>query len=395
VTSVQQPATAKHRVLKLLLAFTLVAVGAELFQPRSPWLRFAPPLLIAGGLLWAASLIFLAGVPAGADRRRRFLSAGATVILLLAVILGATLIRLGPTAGFRARNAGLEDGLEAQSFDSELGWAPVGKGRVGERLEVIDPAKDHLLLLGDSIFYGFTLPADQHVGQRLQAKMPHWQVLNGSVSGYSIDQYYLYLQRIIDEVKPRVIVVGLFAGNDYQLTGREFSWGSSKPLFAVSDGALVRAGEGGRCIEDLSRSLLFRTLWRDRDLALRMINTLCAPRELKRGELDAVVARLFQEIEALAQRHQAKVIFELLPTRGDLSLYDGDEYLYTGKYRDLRRLLRAGKHDVHEPFPAIAAASKQSSDPVYLPDNGHFTARGHEILATDLRDQLMTRGLVP
>ncbi len=385
----------KHRLVKLALSLALVAVGAALFQPRSPWLRFAPPLLVVVGLLWAASLIFLAGVPAGAARRARFKSAAATVVSLLTVILGSSLIRLGPTRSFEELNAGLPGGVQAQSFDPELGWAPVGEGLVGQHLERIDPARDHVLLLGDSIVFGYGVGADEQIGRRLQARMPHWQVLNAAVSGWSIDQYYLYLKRIVDQVRPKVVVVGIFTGNDFQITGREFSWGSSKPLFTVKDGALVRANEGAGCIDDLGRSLLFRTLWRDRDLALSMIRSLCAPRELRRSELEAVISRLFVEIEALAARHGGKVLFELMPTRTEHSLYDGDTYLYVDKYLDLRRLLELGRHDHHEPFPMLARAAKVDKALLYLPDNGHFTARGHDLLAADLLAQLEKRGIVP
>jgi lysophospholipase L1-like esterase len=392
---VSAPGSIKLRALKIALALALVVVGGLLFQPRSPWLRFGPPLLVALGLLWAASLIFLAGVPEGAARRARFKSAAATVLSLLTVILGSSLIRLGPTQSFEQLNAGLPGGVQAQTFDPELGWAPAGEGLVGQHLERIDPSREHVLLLGDSIVYGWGVGPSEHLGARLQARMPGVQVLNGAVSGWSIDQYYLYLRRIVDQVKPKVVVVGLFTGNDWQITGREFSWGASKPLFVVKDGALQRANEGAGCIDDLGRSLLFRTLWRDRDLALSTIRSLCAPRELRRSEIEAVIARLFVEIEALAARHGAKVLFELMPTRSEHSLYDGDTYLYIDKYLDLRRLLEIGHHAFHEPFPMIARAERLSREPLYLEDNGHFTARGHDLLAADLLEALKTRGLVP
>jgi lysophospholipase L1-like esterase len=292
-------------------------------------------------------------------------------------------------------NAAVNGGVSAQSEDPELGWAPVGKGRVGQRLDVIDPGKDHLLLIGDSIIFGQGLAETEHVGRRLEEQMPHWQVLNAAVSGYSIDQYYLYLKRIIDEVKPKRIVIGVFTGNDYQITAREFSWGTSKPLFMVEGGELVRANEGASCIDDLSRSLLFRTLWRSRDTALGTINALCAPRELRRGEAEAVLARLFVGIDELGQRYGVRPLFVLLPVRDEYNIFDRERFLYTSKYRDLRRLLVLGKHDVYEPFSAIARATKESPDSLYLEDHAHFTANGHRLLAREILAQLEKRGLTP
>jgi lysophospholipase L1-like esterase len=389
------PPPPKHRWIKLAVAVGIAALGVDLFHPRSRFLRFGPPILFVGGLIWAASLLFLAGVPEGAALRRRFKSAAATVVMLLIVILGATLIRLGPTPAFQQMNAAVNGGISEQSEDPELGWAPVGKGRVGQRLDVIDPARDHLLLMGDSIVFGHGVGPTEHVGRRLEERMPRWQVLNAAVSGYSIDQYYVYLKRIIDEVKPKAIVVGVFTGNDYQITGREFSWGTSKPLFAVKDGELVRANEGASCIDDLSHSLLFRTLWRSRDVAMGTINALCAPRELHRGEVEAVIAKLFVAIDELGQRYGVKPLFVLLPVRDEYNLFDRERFLYSGKYRDLRRLLTLGKHDFYEPFSAIARAQKESAESLYLEDHAHFTAAGHQILAKEIAEQLAKRGMSP
>ncbi len=385
----------KHRWIKLGVALAIAALGVDLFHPRSRFLRVGPPILFVGGLIWAASLLFLANMPAGAVLRRRFQSAAATVLMLLVVILGATMIRLGPTPALQQLNSAVNGGVSAQSEDPELGWAPSGKGRVGQRLDVVDPARDHLLLMGDSIIFGQGLAETEHVGRRLEEQMPRFQVLNGSVSGYSVDQYYLYLKRIIDEVKPKAIVVGVFTGNDYQITAREFSWGTSKPLFTVQDGELRRSNAGASCIDDLSHSLLFRSLWRSRDMALGTINALCAPRELRRGEAEAVLGKLFDGIDALGHRYGVRPLFALLPVRDEYNLFDRERFLYSGKYRDLRRLLVLGKHDFFEPFPAIARDQKESGESLYLEDHAHFTAKGHVLLAKEFAEQLAKRGIAP
>jgi lysophospholipase L1-like esterase len=389
------PPWPRSRWIKLAGALAIAALGVDLFHPRSRFLRFGPPILIVGGLIWAAWLLFLVGVPEGAAAQRRFKSAAATVLLVLLVILGATMIRLGPTPALQQMNASINGGVSAQSEDAELGWAPQGKGRVGQRLDLIDPGRDHILLMGDSIVFGQGLAPDEHVGHKLEERMPRFQVLNAAVSGYSIDQYYLYLKRIIDEVKPKAIVVGVFTGNDYQITGREFSWGTSKPLFMVENGELVRANEGASCIDDLSHSLLFRSIWRSRDLAMGTINALCAPRELRRGEAEAVIARLFRGIDELGARYGVKPLFMLLPVRDEYNIFDRERFLYTGKYRDLRRLLALGKHDFHEPLPAIARATKEGAESLYLEDHAHFTAKGHVLLAKEYAEQLAKRGITP
>ena len=387
--------SSRRRWAKLAAAIAIAALGVDLFQPRSAWLRIGPPLLFLGGVIWAAALLFLDGVPAGALRRLRFLRAATLVVSVCVALLVTTLIRLGPSRGLQRLNAGLSGRVQAQGSDPELGWGPSGEGRVGQRLDRVDPARDHLLLIGDSIVFGHGVGDGEHVGRRMADRMPSFQVLNGGVSGYSIDQYYLYLDRLAGTVKPKRVVVGLFTGNDYQVTGREFSWGTSKPLFVVRDGALVRANEGDRCIDDLSRSVLFGALWRSRDFARGAIDALCAPRELTRGELEPAIARLFVEIEAIAVRHGARPLFVLLPVQSDYNVFDEERFLYTGRYRDLRRLLVRGKHDYFEPLPALARAARQGPEPIYLEDHAHFTPRGHDVLAGAIVEALKERGVRP
>lgn len=59
-------------------------------------------------------------------------------------------------------------------------------------------------------------------------------MLNLSVSGYSVEQYWLYLRRVLPSTQPKLIMVGVFTGNNLQLTGRELTpWGHGEPLFVV------------------------------------------------------------------------------------------------------------------------------------------------------------------
>ncbi len=390
------PAPVKHRWLKLAASLAVTALGYALFYPRVRLLRAVPLLMVVGGLLWAISLLFLSGVPADAPRRRRFKSVAATLISLLIVLLASSMIVPGPSLELAAQKARHAVGLRFNYDNHELGWGPTGKGIVGERGDVVDPGKGHIVLMGDSVMFGHGLPeGDKHVGQRLGALMPHWQVLNGAVSGYSIDQYYLYLRQIVDDVKPKAIVVGVFSGNDYQGTARELTWGVPKPLFVVQGGELVRADDGARCIHDLSSSLLFRTLWRSEASAMAVLKRFCAPRELRRSEAEAVIARLFVAIDELGQRHGMKPLFLLLPGQHSYNLNDRESFLYTSKYRDLRTVLQRGGHDFYEPALAVARAVNQSKEPIYMPDNAHLAAKGHEFLAEEILAQLEKRGISP
>lgn len=74
-----------------------------------------------------------------------------------------------------------------------------------------------ILVLGDSFTFGFgvedneTYPA---VLEQLLNKNHLVEVWNAGVSGYSPDAYYLFLKENIAKIKPDIVLVGFYAGND-------------------------------------------------------------------------------------------------------------------------------------------------------------------------------------
>lgn len=94
-------------------------------------------------------------------------------------------------------------------FDMELGWVnlpnakTIYRGNIyttnshGFRSAEIDPSKDHILILGDSVAYGSGVNDDETVSYFLSKKLQQFQVLNLAVMGYGIDQYYLTLKKHI------------------------------------------------------------------------------------------------------------------------------------------------------------------------------------------------------
>jgi lysophospholipase L1-like esterase len=301
---------------------------------------------------------------------------------------------MGPTAQFRREHFIPNSEVQPQQADPEIGWAPTGPPNiVGQRLERLDPSRPQVLMLGDSILYGTNVEAGETAPALMAKAISDHQVVNVSVSGYSVEQYWLYLRRILPAARPKLIMVGVFTGNDLQLTGREFTpWGHSKPLFQVEGGELVRVNAAEDCIDGLSQSLLFRPLWRDRDRALALSHLLCAPRELRLGELERLLQKLFSAIEALGKSAGARVVFVLLPNRWELNLYAPDETFYLSKYRDLKRLLREGGHETLDTYPKLLRLEKATLDEAFQSDSSHFTPKGHRLLADILLRAIDDKG---
>ena len=366
------------RTVVLACGLLLILTGA--------WLGVAGSWRMAGlgTVLAGLGLPLLLGALRNVANRRR--ATGLLLVNGLAVFGAAVLLAASPLGRNAARNQG----------DKELGWAPlVQDGRVGMREEVIDPRRPRVLFIGDSIVYGHGVDASQTTTRVLERLLPGWQVLNGGVQGYSPDQEYLYLRRIIAAVRPHLVVVGAYTGNDFSTTGREFSWGHSKPLLLL-DRTTNPAGElrpihrASTCIDRIGHSPLFRLLWNHKDLAARVIETLCEPLALDHRQTREVIAASYAGIDALAAAHGAKVLHVVMQERREFHVdgYRHNEYL-TIRLRghEITRLVHAGDHPVLESFP-ILGQDEQTAAKAYLEDHAHLTPFGHQRLAEAIAKRL-------
>lgn len=72
-----------------------------------------------------------------------------------------------------------------------------------------------VLLLGDSYTESMQVPYEETWGGRLAASLgPGWEVINGGVAGYGIDNTYLALKREYEKYHPDVLLLLFFTGND-------------------------------------------------------------------------------------------------------------------------------------------------------------------------------------
>lgn len=387
------------RLLHLLAAGFVTALAIDSFSLASRATLFLPPAAILLAIGWATwALAFLAREGGAVHRHRReiALAVGSTLFALALALAASMWIPMGRSANFERAHYDPRRAAVGQSSDGELGWAPfAGDDVVGQRLQAIDPARPHVVLVGDSILYGLNLQDAETAPEILNARRRDVQFLNASVSGWSIEQYWLYLRRVLPHTKPKAIVIGLFTGNDVQLTGREYTpWGFAKPLYGLDDkGALVRRNRGAGCINGLAQSLLFRGLWKRQEWAVSLIRTLCDPVELPRGELERAIAKMFDEIEALGRARGVPVVFALLPTKFEISVHGADWTKYIAKYGLLRRLLAEGHHETLDFYPEILRAHAPLDD-LFQRDNAHMTAAGHRLLADVLERHLVGKGYI-
>lgn len=152
------------------------------------------------------------------SRRRKLLYGLATV----AVLLGA--LELGCRVHYRGRWP------YHLLFDPELVWAhrphwegyaradawtrfdALGLRREGE----LAPTKERprLLVIGDSIAFGYGLQGEETIAARLDAALPGIEVINGGVSGYGPEQETVWLRRLGPQVQPDRVWLFFCMSND-------------------------------------------------------------------------------------------------------------------------------------------------------------------------------------
>jgi hypothetical protein len=257
----------------------------------------------------------------------RFFNFKKIIFPLLAKFLALFLVILGYEAYFQNK----ANRASAIAFDSELGWAPIPHKKsptnlyynfklnsLGFRSEEIDNSKEHILLLGDSVAWGVKINDNENFSYYLNQKLSTYQVINMAVPGYGIGQAYLFLKRYIHKVNPKLIIFMIHTGNDLYDTGSNRAIGKNKPLFISQDNEIrLFTNKISRfsCINLIYGSHILR-----KPFLGSFKNELCKTKILSLDEASNVITTLFQKINTLSNKHKAKTLFVISPSRKDLKI---------------------------------------------------------------------------
>ncbi len=189
----------------------------------------------------------------GAERSGRTSGLAGGVLIAAGVALGLVAAELAARgAGFEPRTENVERRL-FWVFDPELGWhhRPGQRGvleMAGFRTEVAISAQGlrdreyaqpkpagvrRVLVLGDSLGFGFGVEQQESFSERLEAELCGVEVINASVSGYSTDQELLWFEREGWRYEPDLVVL-LLTGNDVAMNEMSLVYGLyRKPRFEI------------------------------------------------------------------------------------------------------------------------------------------------------------------
>src|SRR5258707_1079947 len=191
------------------------------------------------------------------SKRKKILFSAGAALLSLAVALsaGEVLTRLF----WKDRpNVASDERTLSYRYDPELGWFPITNSSLqfkGSRVINIKHNEDgfrdrshgpktkkRIAFLGDSFVWGYDAEQPERFTDKLQARLPDWEVLNLGVSGYATDQELLLLHRWFDRYQPDIVVL-VYCDNDVEENRLNIVYdGYYKPYFEVADGQLVQEG---------------------------------------------------------------------------------------------------------------------------------------------------------
>lgn len=104
---------------------------------------------------------------------------------------------------------------------------------------VKDPSKTRVLVVGDSLVWGFGVEQEETFVSKMAAQCQDLEVINFGVSGYATDQELLLFNELGKPLKPDVVIL-VVASNDFSDNIRStVNVYYQKPVFLIEEGRLV------------------------------------------------------------------------------------------------------------------------------------------------------------
>lgn len=185
--------------------------------------------------------------PSASGRRRWSLVRSIALqagILLLCLVAIELFLRV---ADFRDLRLTPEAYRLPYQHDAEIGWVPIPNkvtsdgvriNSLGLRdIEVAPTTMPTILFIGDSFVYGAGVKDGQRFTDRLREGLPEFRIVNAGVAAYGTDQEYLLLRRLWPKIQPSVVVLTVCVENDHRDNSTNSVHGHTpKPYFSESGG---------------------------------------------------------------------------------------------------------------------------------------------------------------
>jgi hypothetical protein len=256
----------------------------------------------------------------------------------------------------------------------------------------------------------------------MEHQLKNYDVLNFGVVGYGQVQEYLLLQKWIKEIKPDVVLLIIYFGNDF-IDNIGAYWGISRPYASLEgqDSVLVIHPEShpqsknqqNDSLGVFANSHLNILITRSLNKIVQEYDSSLAPPEFyscqwpvseRQDLMFRIMGELLLKIANLGKENDVPVVFALAPSLVQIKDELWESFLkkniiYQKKFlRSLPndRLMEFGKrHDLLmlDLFPQLHQESKTNVD-LYHPVEQHWTKEGNRVVANALIDYLESASLI-
>lgn len=297
------------------------------------------------------------------------------------------------------------------AFDPELGWSPIANAHrpdwggvttnsAGYRSPEIDPSRRPVLLLGDSVAWGYGVADADTPSSHLDRLLSPsgLQVHNLAVSGYDVGQYVLRLERELGRFDdPAWVVVAIYPGNDLRDSRTNTAYGKRKPLYTLDERGrlqLTQVPISRYCLQNLiARSLLLTAMESPEDQhgsVFQWIHAVSTPVRpgllrlagnvwLEDEELRSVTRQLLVRAAERAFGRHAGLLLVLSPPGREFSAR-------TREYRWYQELLAELPYPTLDYFDYVTKHHLPAAS-LYL-DRSHFSGEGSERFARAIAERI-------
>lgn len=252
------------------------------------------------------------------------------------------------------------------------------------------PGTFRIAVIGDSRTFGYGVMIEQHYSKLLEGYFDDLEVVNLGVSGFGIDQSFLFLREEGFLYAPDLVIAYVSHFGDHRHM-HAVRWGKPKPRFRLIDGRLVL--EGSPVVLPSSTNWLRRLdeaaieaspLYRDlQQVLIRLIKgEATAPSQGAADESEAKSTEWVDSMFELALAILAEIDAE--------SERRGAEFLLVTEIARLDEMARAAG------LRSLDVAKSLTNERFELPDGlEHINEGGNGVLAWEIARYLEREGLVP
>lgn len=322
------------------------------------------------------------------------------VSLGFAVLLAEIVLRQGAGPSVRRAEA---SGITAH--DRLLGWTLLPGARGRQTSEEFDvpvrinaqgfradreysprppPGVTRIVAVGDSFTFGNGVHVHEAWPAVLERRLGS-EVINLGVAGYGVDQQLLMLENRGLDFQPEIVLLGLHTPDIFRSTSAVHN-GTAKPRFRLGPGGTLALTNvpvpppGSPLPPPPVRGPLER-LWIG-----RMLST-----QLERhgvGEVWGLTEGILRRMERSTSEAGARLTVLLLPPQYavDGNLFERKKQAHTTGC--IARILRKNGIEHLDLTSPLLARAEATGEPLFFPEDGHFTPAGHRVVAREVEKLL-------